>query len=144
MLHEQHSNKQAGSQRGRQASKQPSTVQCRVYDYGLKHRLSDADWNNFFAGKSADVAAESFTTDAIEAVDAHILSERTVDRVCAHPWLNDERPSVEERRRGHGRVRDTARRVLENPPGHLPGLSGQGAGQAAVASLFLQRVVGTD
>ena len=71
-------------------------VRRRVYDYKkadwiqLCKQLSSTKWGAFFEELSADEAAERFTAELLQAVEQCIPVKWILDKVYAHPWINDE------------------------------------------------------
>ena len=71
-------------------------VRRRVYEYKkanwiqLCELLSSTNWGAFFEELSADEAAERFTAKLLQAVEQCIPVKWILDKVYAHPWINDE------------------------------------------------------
>ena len=69
-------------------------VERLVYEFrkadwaGLKHKLLEIDWRPILA-KCGDEAASELVERILAAVEVAIPSKVILDKVCAHPWLND-------------------------------------------------------
>lgn len=92
-------------------------VQRELFDYKkapwheIQQDFDAVDWQDLFAGLTADDTAEAFTEVMTRIIRKHVPSKMSWMRISSHPWLNDRcRATIDAKIRARGTANERSER----------------------------------